>query len=199
MIASLKESDRVPVDQDKVTTGLPAARLGPLNLRDNYIYLAEKIFSPKVGDLRISFWTTPAGEVSAVGKQQGNKIVAFSQPNGTTIDLIAPGVVPSDSLFKQAEPKNRFSHWLFRALAMIMLILGLRMLKHAITFLSEKATVLNLATASETFALALALAVSGACWLTAEPTLGGGLLAGACVLLVVSHFVARMAQDGPSA
>ena len=91
--------------------------------------------NPRIGDLRIAFNGFPLQKVSAVAMQQDVMLVPYSSKTGSRIELIEGGVVPPDTLFHDEATKQRIIAWGIRALCLVMIYLGIRLILAPLTLL----------------------------------------------------------------
>lgn len=84
--------------------------------------------SPRIGDLRVSFTYVPAGEVSMIGRQDGERIAPYQTRAGDRIFMMEAGRVPARDMFRHAEEGNTIFTWILRAVGMILLMVGFSMI-----------------------------------------------------------------------
>lgn len=88
------------------------------------IYLGANPSSPAVGDTRISYELTPAEEISVVARQNDDGFLEYRADNGAEFLLVADGDVPAADMFQDAQDANNLMAWIFRALGMVLLMVG---------------------------------------------------------------------------
>ena len=104
-----------------------AAALGngnPVWLVNNRYVFAADPEAPQVGDLRIGFARGDVSRVSAVGRQAGDKLQAYTTSNGREVFLIQAGNASAAEMFKDAIEGNVFLTWVIRAGGLLMMFLG---------------------------------------------------------------------------
>jgi len=79
---------------------------------------------PTVGDLRIRFAMVPAGEVSVIGRQSGDRLVAYQTESGDALLMAEDGIVAADVMFAHAESANTAITWVIRLAGLFALWLG---------------------------------------------------------------------------
>lgn len=96
-------------------------------VRDNTIFLGNPD-APQVGNLRITFTYVPQGEVSIIGRQDGNQIGPYQTRAGDRIFMMEAGRVPSQEMFRHAEEGNTLFTWVLRIVGMVLLWIGFSMI-----------------------------------------------------------------------
>lgn len=88
------------------------------------IYMGANPQTPVIGDTRVSYQVTPAAETSVVGRQNGDGFLPYRARNGSEFLLVAAGDVPAADMFQSAQDANNIMAWIFRALGMVLLMVG---------------------------------------------------------------------------
>ena len=95
-----------------------------LTVANNQIYIGINPQLPAVGDTRVSYLVTPAGETSVVGRQNGDGFLPYRTQNGTEILMVAAGDTPAADMFQSAQDANTFMAWAIRVGGIILLMVG---------------------------------------------------------------------------
>lgn len=88
------------------------------------IFIGENSRAPAIGDMRISYAVTPAGEISVVARQNGDDFLDYRARNGSTFLLVADGDSPAADMFQSAQDANTLLAWMIRLFGMILLMVG---------------------------------------------------------------------------
>lgn len=80
--------------------------------------------SPNVGDIRITFKYYPVGDLSFIGEQRGDMIIAHATKTGSVL-LQQEGIHSSESMMKSAKDANKFLTYLLRIIGLMMIYIGL--------------------------------------------------------------------------
>jgi hypothetical protein len=97
-----------------------------LNLEQ--LYKGNSPQDPQVGDLRISFTAVPAGPVSVIGQQRGNKIVTARAPTQRDVLLVENATVEAAVMLENAHKEQTIITWVLRLVGFIVMAMGLRMI-----------------------------------------------------------------------
>ncbi len=154
-------------------------------------YRGQNPNDPAIGDLRASFSAIAAQTISVAAAQSGGVLTAYRDPNGYTIALAEPGVVPAAALFHDEQRSEGRLTWILRGAGFVAMLIGLVCLTRPLTMLFAFLPFLEALVGAGAFLAALTLAVPitlatiAVAWITHRPLIGGGLLAGAVVTLVL--------------
>jgi hypothetical protein len=97
---------------------------GPVHVVDGRIHLGENPSRPLIGDLRISFSTTPAGPASIVGRQAGAGFADYPTKAGDRLLLVRAGIHSAEDMFRAAQMENRVLTWILRLAGMLLMVFG---------------------------------------------------------------------------
>jgi hypothetical protein len=170
-----------------------------VELQENGFYLGFDPSSPRVGDVRVSFYQVPPAEVSVVGQQSGSTIGPYAAQAGGTIELLSYGTVPPEQMFEAAERSNTLMTWLIRLGGLFLMFLGLRMIFRPLSVMADVVPALgNLVEAGTGFvsfliAAFLSAAIIAVAWIFYRPLIGITLVAFAVALVVAVVVVLRKA------
>lgn len=160
--------------------------------------------SPRVGDLRVRYRELPPSTISVVAQQEGNGLMAWTAPNGVTVDLLDDGTRTAAELFAQAQSSNATLAWVLRGAGCLMMWVGFGMLLNPLRVLADVipplGRVVGFAGGLVSFVLTavLALTVIAISWLVARPLLVISVLAvGVGGFLLLGQLKARRAAPMP--
>jgi hypothetical protein len=193
LLGQLGDGARIDVDP-AILAGRPA-QTPPEQIVDGILYLGANPAAPQVGDLKLSYWLTPNGPVSAIGRQTGGGISPYQTKAGGTLYIIDSGELEAAQMFKQAESENAILTWAIRGGALLAMFIGftlivapLSVLASVIPFLGSlvgagaglTAFVLTLVVGPLTIAIA---------WFAVRPLMSIGVVAAG---LIAAFLVARL-------
>jgi hypothetical protein len=104
-----------------------AAALGgtkPMWLVNDMFLSASDPDSPEIGDIRIGYERGDVTRVSAVGKQQGERLIDYTTSNGRDVFLIQNGQASAQEMFKDAISGNVFLTWVIRIAGLALMFGG---------------------------------------------------------------------------
>ncbi|NKN34678.1 TMEM43 family protein [Marichromatium bheemlicum] len=160
--------------------------------------------SPEVGDLRVRFRVVdPDGEISVVGRQQGEKLIPARLEHGT-IALLEPGRVDAATMFAHAHGANTLLTWGLRLAGTVLLWIGLALilapLKVVADLIPALGSLVGFATGLVAALLAGALGslIIALAWIAHRPLLGGILLGAALLLATLGLGQWRKGARRPS-
>ena len=151
----------------------------------DYYYIGENSEEPAVGDIRISYFISPVGEVSVVAAQSDSALIPYVSRNGTSIALIQSGKHSSDSLFTTAQQENTIITWLIRLGGAFLTIIGLMMFMQILPVIGDVVpfigSVIGFGTGlvSLVFGLAISSTTIALAWIAYRPVI-------ACSIIVVA-------------
>ena len=154
-------------------------------------YRGQNPNDPAIGDLRVSFTAVATQTISVAAAQAGGVLTAWRDPNGYTIALAEPGVVPAAALFHDQQQSEGQLTWILRGAGFVAMLIGFICLTRPLTMLFAFLPFLESLVGAGAFLAALTLAVPitlvtiAIAWMAHRPLIGGALLAGAVVMLVL--------------
>ncbi|GAB0150458.1 hypothetical protein McPS_31980 [Marichromatium sp. PS1] len=172
----------LPVDAEEAPTGF---------VSDGSGFYKGTPANPEVGDLRVSFRVVdPDGEISAIGRQQGDTLVTARLKHGT-IALLEPGQIDAITMFEHAHSANALLTWGLRVGGVVALWIGLALILAPLKVIADLIPMLGslVGFATGLVAALLALAtgslVIALAWIAHRPLLGGALLVAALLFAVL--------------
>jgi len=125
---------------DKLLTTLPAdevvgidpaavdgikARLGrPVSAIDGTLFVGRDSGSPEIGDLKISFTDTPAGDITVIAAQKGSDFAGYQTKAGDVLETIKLGLLTPKQIFAELESDNAVLTWILRAVGTLLVLVG---------------------------------------------------------------------------
>lgn len=162
--------------------------------------------TPSIGDVRISYYLTPAAVSSIVARQNGDGFLAYSARNGEEFLLVSDGAVPATDMFKGAQDENRIMTWIIRLVGMVLLMTGFGLLMAPLGVLADvlplAGTIVRMGTGLIAFVLGLVVGVVtiALAWFAFRPLLSiailvvGGLIAFGVYRLARSRNATKLAE-----
>jgi hypothetical protein len=190
-----KLGDGARIDVDSAALAEAPATTPPEQVVDGVLYIGASPTAPQVGDLKISYWLTPNGPVSAIGRQTGAGLGPYQTKAGGTLYIVDPGELDAAQMFKQAESENAILTWAIRGGALIAMWIGfalvlapLSVLASVIPFLGS---LVGAGAGLTAFVLTLALGplVIAIAWFAVRPLMAIGVVA---VGLIAAFLASRL-------
>jgi Transmembrane protein 43 len=145
--------------------------------------LGSNALSPKVGDLRVSYGVVKPAQASLVAGQSGKGFTSYKTSNGRTIFLAENGDVPAATMFKTALENNKVLTWALRAVGLVLLFVGFKMIMAVVSVLGDVVPFVGSMLGFGTSLIAgLATVILGfvtisIAWIVYRPIVGFGILA----------------------
>ncbi len=145
-------------------------------------YRSRDPSQPEIGDLRITYQAAIAADYSIVAKQSKASLVPFKDQSGYVIALLKSGQVPADKLFAQQSETESILTWMGRALGLLFIFFGLKLLLGPIEMLAAVLPFLQRIVGFSTgviaflLALPITLVTIAVAWLYVRPAIGVGLV-----------------------
>lgn len=171
---------------------LPAPLANKGRIADGVYYTGDPS-APKIGDEKVEFFYTPAGDVSVMAVQSGNSFVPYVTKCGKEKFLLYEGLMSAQSIVKSEENKAALIRWVLRVLGVVLMWVGFILLSKPLSIVADVVPFLGTCVEFLTggFALLLSVGISltiiALSWLAFRPILGIGVLALAvgCGVLIV--------------
>jgi hypothetical protein len=168
---------------------LPAAVKAKARLEGAALYIGGDPASPSIGDVKISFNKVPPADVSTIAQQTGARLGPYQTKAGDALEMLEPGVVTADVMFKSAESANTVLTWVLRLVGFFVMFFGMTLLLRPIRVVADVVpffgTLVSMGLGLIAFAVAapLTLLTIAIAWIASRPVLGVFLL-----LVVVALF-----------
>ncbi|WP_417908861.1 TMEM43 family protein [Candidatus Electronema sp. PJ] len=188
LVSRISGSQALPVNSD---IPLPKELEGKAKRHAGGFYIGANPVSPQVGDVRITFKTVPAQDISVVAQQTGGSFVPYQASTGENIELLQAGIVTADAMFKKAQSDNALFTWILRAVGFVLMFAGLGMIFKVLSVLADVLPFLGNVVGAGTgiiaflIAAVLSLITIAVAWVVYRPLLGIALLAVAVGLIVL--------------
>lgn len=135
-----------------------------------------------IGDVRVSYDLTPAGEISVVARQNGDGFLPYRAKNGEEFLLVDNGDKPASDMFKGAQDANQIMTWIIRVVGLVLLIAGFNMLMAPLGVLADvlplAGTIVRMGTGLIAFALGMLIGTVtiALAWIVFRPLIGIAIL-----------------------
>lgn len=175
-----------------------------IHTQTNTIYVGREPGSPSIGDVRVTFFETPAAEVSILAKVNGDTFVPFRASNGNTFSRLSMGVQDMNSMFDAAKSSNATTAWLLRGLGVVLCIAGFGMIFASLKVLADVIPLLGSIVGAGTglvaglLGSAWSLVIIAIAWIRFRPVLGFCLLGAALTLVILLFIKGRMKKANPA-
>ena len=175
-----------------------------IHIQGNTLYVGRQPGTPSIGDVRVTFFETPAAEVSIIAKVNGNTFVPFLASNGNTFYRLAMGTQDMNGMFESAKSSNATTAWLLRGLGVVLCIAGFGMIFAPLKVLADVIPLLGNIVGAGTglvaglLGSAWSLVIIAIAWIRFRPVLGFCLLGAALTLVILLFIKGRMKKANPA-
>jgi hypothetical protein len=175
LVASINKSEVVPA------AVLAEGKLGGLKTADDKYYTGDPA-SPQIGDVRIGFRAVKPQPVTALGKQQGATIIAYTTKGGRPLMELRTGQMDAQAFFTQLAAENNMLTWILRLVGFLAMAIGIalflrpfRVMADVVPFIGDIAGA-GIVLVAVVAAAALSLFTIALGWIVYRPLLGIALL-----------------------
>lgn len=175
-----------------------------IHIQGNTLYVGRQPGTPSIGDVRVTFFETPAAEVSILAKVNGDTFVPFRASNGNTFSRLSMGVQDMNSMFDAAKSSNATMAWILRGLGVVLCIAGFGMIFAPLKVLADVIPLLGSIVGAGTglvaglLGSAWSLVIIAIAWIRFRPVLGFCLLGAALTLVILLFIKGRMKKANPA-
>lgn len=175
-----------------------------IHIQGNTLYVGRQPGTPSIGDVRVTFFETPAAEVSILAKVNGDTFVPFRASNGNTFSRLSMGVQDMNSMFDAAKSSNATMAWILRGLGVVLCIAGFGMIFAFLKVLADVIPLLGSIVGAGTglvaglLGSAWSLVIIAIAWIRFRPVLGFCLLGAALTLVILLFIKGRMKKANPA-
>lgn len=175
-----------------------------IHTQGNTLYVGRQPGTPSIGDVRVTFFETPAAEVSILAKVNGDTFVPFRASNGNTFSRLSMGVQDMNSMFDAAKSSNATMAWILRGLGVVLCIAGFGMIFAPLKVLADVIPLLGSIVGAGTglvaglLGSAWSLVIIAIAWIRFRPVLGFCLLGAALTLVILLFIKGRMKKANPA-
>lgn len=149
----------------------------------NQLYKGADPNQPGVGDVRITYTYAGPTAVSVVAQQASGGFCPYQTKSGDALEMLSPGSVSADQMFKQAADDNNTLTWILRGVGWLLMTIGIAALFTPISTFASVLPFLGdiVGFGAFLFALVAGFAISttviAIAWIAYRPLVGVGLLA----------------------
>ncbi|PSJ60573.1 TMEM43 family protein [Kumtagia ephedrae] len=168
-----------------------------VSIVDGRIFIGRDPASPAVGDYRIRYSVAPAGDLSIVGRQAGDRFEPYQTKAGRNLLMVETGSVPAEKMFADAVTENTVVTWIVRIAGLLFLFVGFALLLGPLGVIADVLPFLGSIVRLGTGALALVLALLAGfvtiavAWFWYRPLLSLGLVA---IALAVAFVLSKLGR-----
>ena len=176
-----------------------------IHTQTNTIYVGREPGAPSIGDVRVTFFETPAAEVSILAKVNGDTFVPFRASNGNTFSRLSMGIQDMNSMFDAAKSGNATMAWILRGLGLVLCVTGFGMVFAPLKVLADVIPLLGSIVGAGTglvaglLGTAWSMVIIAIAWIRFRPVLGACLLGAALALVILLVIKGRMKKAAPAA
>ena len=138
----------------------------------NTVYFGQSPNSPRVGDVRITFYKVMPADISLIAKVNGETFEDYKTQNGESFSRVEMGTVSADNMFQNAQDENNMLTWILRIVGLLLVVFGV------LPFLGNIVDA-GVGLVCWIFGLAWSLIVIAIAWLVYRPVIGILLLVAA--------------------
>ncbi len=156
----------------------------------SYLYIGEDEQNPRIGDVKLHYKMTPAGEYTLAASVLGQDIVSFATDYERSFVFVRVGHSSADKIFKEEFSSNNMFTWVLRGVGLLVMFIGLSMIMGPLGVLANVlpffGSMVGLATGLIAFLLTLVIGsiVIVLAWIGARPLVLVGVIVGVIALLV---------------
>lgn len=202
LIAKMNNFTSQPINENNIPA-IKNAKLINEGKQQN-IYISDStVANPQIGDIKINFEIIDNnGSYSIIAKQINNTFEKFYTSTGTSIEMIKPGIISTDNMFKEAQRSNQTTTWIFRFLGFFLMFFGLSLFFRPLVVLADVlpflGSMLNMGLSLflGLVAFALSFITIGVAWVVYRPLVGITLLAIALGLIIFA--VLKLSKNKPA-
>lgn len=175
-----------------------------IHAQGNTLYIGRQPGTPAIGDVRVTFFETPAAEVSIIAKVSGNTFVPFRASNGTAFSRLGMGTQDMENMFEAAKSGNAMMAWILRGLGVVLCVVGFGFLFAPLKVIADVIPLLGSIVGAGTglvaglLGSAWSLVIIAIAWIRFRPVLGFCLLGAALALVILLYARGRMRKAGPA-
>ena len=175
-----------------------------IHSQGNTLYVGRQPGTPAIGDVRVSFFETPAAEVSILARVSGDTFVPFRASNGNTFSRLAMGTHDMNGMFEDAKSGNATMAWILRGVGLVLCVVGFGMIFAPLKIVADVIPLLGSIVGAGTglvaglLGSAWSMVIIAIAWIRFRPVLGFCLLGAALALVILLYARGRMRKAGPA-
>ncbi len=173
---------------------LPQAMQQSTKVVGNTMYLnVLEPNTPEVGATRVTYSIIKPQPVSIVAVQRGSEFDAYITKNNQSIQMIETGTHTAPEMFKSAQEGNTVLSWILRAVGILLIYVGFRMILGVLPAIAMVVPFLGrfidfgMSLLAFVLTLVVSLVVIALAWIVARPMVGIGLLVVVVAAIVFLH------------
>ncbi|MBQ9574812.1 MAG: TMEM43 family protein [Synergistaceae bacterium] len=171
-----------------------------ISIQGSTVYIGQNPGNPSIGDVRVTFTQTPAAEVSLIAKVIRDTFEPFRASNGYDFSRLSMGTLSTERMFEGARSDNSIMAWILRAVGVVCVIIGLRMIFAPLSVIADVIPILGTIVGAGAgivamlLGMAWSMCVVAVAWVRFRPLIAGGLIAGALLLVWVLYRKGKNAE-----
>ncbi|MBQ9389364.1 MAG: TMEM43 family protein [Synergistaceae bacterium] len=171
-----------------------------ISIQGSTVYIGQNPGNPSIGDVRVTFTQTPAAEVSLIAKVIRDTFEPFRASNGYDFSRLSMGTLSTERMFEGARSDNSIMAWILRAVGVVCVIIGLRMIFAPLSVIADVIPILGTIVGAGAgivamlLGMAWSMCVVAVAWVRFRPLIAGGLIAGALLLVCVLYRKGKNAE-----
>ena len=175
-----------------------------IHSQGNTLYVGRQPGTPAIGDVRVSFFETPAAEVSILARVSGDTFVPFRASNGNTFSRLAMGTHDMNGMFEDAKSGNATMAWILRGVGLVLCVVGFGMIFAPLKIVADVIPLLGSIVGAGTglvaglLGSAWSMVIIAIAWIRFRPVLAFCLLGAALVLVILLVIKGRMKKAAPA-
>lgn len=180
MVSQMNQRTALPVEQPETNARFMGQTM---HHTGNGYYLGDSPSAPEIGDMDVSFYIVGPAVVSVIARQINNSFEPFRAKAGGEIYMLEYGTQSAQAMIDQAQQDNKILTWILRAVGLVLMFFGLRVMLNVISVIADVLPALGtlagigLSLASFLVTVVLSMTTIGIAWVFYRPLLGVSLLA----------------------
>lgn len=136
LVKKIKNFEPFPADSLYIPR-FPAALKKRVQIHEGAYYVSSDPIDPDIGDLKIYFHIVKPSTVSIIAKQSGKTLVPYETGKNETVELLEPGVVKAEDMFKRAISEHKTRSIVLRVFCFFLMCFAFLALFEPISILGE--------------------------------------------------------------
>ncbi|MEQ8225622.1 MAG: TMEM43 family protein [Candidatus Eremiobacterota bacterium] len=136
LVKKIKNFEPFPADSLYIPR-FPADLKKRVQIHDGVYYASSDPIDPDIGDLKIYFHIVKPSQVSIIAKQSGKTLVPYGTGKNEHIELLEPGVVKAEDMFKRAMSEHKTRATVIRIFCFFLMCFAFLALFEPVSILGE--------------------------------------------------------------
>ncbi|MEQ8172808.1 MAG: TMEM43 family protein [Candidatus Eremiobacterota bacterium] len=136
LVKKMKNFEPFPADSLYIPR-FPAEIKKRVQIHEGAYYVSSDPIDPDIGDLKIYFHIVKPSQVSIIAKQSGKTLVPYGTGKNENIELLEPGVVKAEDMFKKAISEHKTRATVLRIFCFFLMCFAFLALFEPISILGE--------------------------------------------------------------